>query len=145
MNAYFDSGVLLKNYCTEPNSHDAISLILSESAPLPFTLLQEAEIRNTFRLKVFRKEISQFNLPASIRLLEEDVRERRLERVAIDWVMIYRRTEILSHAHTISTGARLLDILHVAAAIEIGSTRFCSFDQRQRAVAKKAGLTVLPR
>ncbi len=145
MNAYFDSGVLLKNYCEEPNSNDAIALILAEPAPLPFTLLQEAEIRNTFRLKVFRKEITLFNLPASTRLLEEDIHEHRLERVSMDWPKIYRRAEMLSEAHTISTGARLLDILHVAVAIEIGSTRFYSFDQRQRAIAKKAGLTVLPR
>ncbi len=35
-----------------------------------------------------------------------------------------------------------MDILHVAAALEIGSRKFISFDDRQRAVAKKAGLQV---
>jgi predicted nucleic acid-binding protein len=143
--AYFDTGVLLKNYCNEPNSPDAISLILAESAPLPLTHFQEAELRNTFRLKVFRKEINSSTMAAAIGLLDEDIRFGRLERTVVNLENAYRRAEKLSEAHTISTGTRLLDILHVVAALEIGSIRFVSFDQRQRAMAKKAGLTILPR
>jgi predicted nucleic acid-binding protein len=144
VNTYFDSGVLVKNYANEVNSLHAISLILAESAPLPLTHLQEAEIRNSFRLKVFRKETNAAVLQISLSLLDDDIRQGRLERIAPDAAAVYRRAEILSQLHAVATGARTLDILHVAAALEMGSTRFISFDQRQRAIAKKAGLKVLP-
>jgi len=144
MNAYFDSGVLVKNYSYELNSEEAISLIMAEAAPLPLTPLQEAEMRNSFRLKAFRKEMDLAAMQVSLLLLEDDLRHGRLERVGHDSHAIYQRAETLSRLHTVTTGARTLDILHVAAALEIGSTRFISFDQRQRSIAKKAGLKVLP-
>jgi predicted nucleic acid-binding protein len=145
VNAYFDTGVLLKNYSHEINSLEAIELIQSETAPLPLTQLQEMEMRNGFRLNVFRKETTPAMLLISLSLLDDDIREGRLERVALDANAFYRTAESLSRLHAASTGARSLDILHIAAALELGSTRFVTFDQRQRAVAKKAGLKVLPR
>ncbi len=143
MTAYFDTGVLLKNYCNESNSAEAIALILAELAPLPFTHFQEAELRNTFRLKAFRKEITPFQTAVAVGLLDEDIRLGRLERKRIDLESAYRRAEKLSENYTISTGARLPDILHVAAALEIGANRFVSFDVRQCAMAKKTGLKVV--
>ena len=145
MNAYFDTGVLVKNYSYEPNSAEATSLILAEPMPLPLTPLQEAELRNAFRLKVFRKENSPGDMRVSLSLLEEDIRHGRLERIRPDAHAAYQRAEDLSRMHTIATGTRLLDILHVAAALEIGAMRFISFDLRQCAMARKAGLKVLPR
>lgn len=145
VSAYFDSGVLVKNYCRELTSPQAISLILAEPLPLPLTHLQEAEIRNALRLKLFRREITSSALKGALSLLEEDIREGRFERPIHDTGSVYRRAEVLSNRHTVATGARMLDILHVAAALEIGSARFVSFDQRQRAVAKKAGLKVIPK
>jgi hypothetical protein len=38
-----------------------------------------------------------------------------------------------------------LDILHVATAMVLGVRDFASFDGRQRQLAKRAGLRVLPR
>ena len=143
MTAYFDTGVLLKNYCNEPNSPEAIALILAEPAPLPLTHFQEAELRNTFRLKVFRKEVTAPLMTIAIDLLDEDIRLGRLERTRTNLENVYRKAEELSRLHTINTGTRLLDILHVAAALEIGAPRFVSFDLRQCAMAKKAGLKVL--
>ena len=145
VSAYFDSGVLVKNYCRELTSPQAISLILAEPLPLPLTHLQEAEIRNALRLKLFRREITSSALKGALSLLEEDIREGRFERPIHDTGSVYRRAEVLSNRYTVATGARMLDILHVAAALEIGSVRFVSFDQRQRAVAKKAGLKVIPK
>jgi hypothetical protein len=41
-------------------------------------------------------------------------------------------------------GVRSLDILHVAIAMSLGARTFLSFDDRQRALATRAGLTVVP-
>ena len=143
--AYFDSGVLVKNYCHELNSADAISLILAEQPPLPLVHLQEAEVRNALRLKLYRRELTTATLKGALALLDEDIREGRFERPEYSTSAVYRRVETLSHRYASTTGARTLDILHVATALEIGAVRFVSFDHRQRAVAKKAGLKVLPK
>jgi len=143
--AYFDSGVLVKAYCREQNSPESIALIQSQPTPLPLTHLQEAEVRNALRLKVFRREMTAAALRGGLSLLDEDIREGRLERPHYDAMAIYRQAELLSRRYAVTTGARMLDILHVAAALEIEAVRFVSFDHRQRAVAKKAGLKVLPK
>ena len=48
-------------------------------------------------------------------------------------------------ANAASTLAQSLDILHVAAALTLGARVFVSFDDRQRKLARRARLKVLPR
>jgi predicted nucleic acid-binding protein len=43
-----------------------------------------------------------------------------------------------------SLGCRTLDIIYVAAALVIGGKEFVTFDGRQGALARQAGLTVKP-
>ena len=45
--------------------------------------------------------------------------------------------------HSMKIGTRTLDVMHVACACEIQADAFISFDERQRALAKRAELTVL--
>jgi predicted nucleic acid-binding protein len=50
----------------------------------------------------------------------------------------------LAEHHTPVIGARSLDVLHVAAALVLGATEFCTLDTRQANLAKAAGLHVQP-
>jgi predicted nucleic acid-binding protein len=50
----------------------------------------------------------------------------------------------LSRTRAAQEGHRVLDILHVAAALKSGATDFLSFDGRQRTLAAAEGLTVGP-
>jgi predicted nucleic acid-binding protein len=50
--------------------------------------------------------------------------------------------ERLSAAHSEKLGTRSLDILHVASALVLGSVSFLTFDRRQAALARVAGLKV---
>ncbi len=144
MSTYFDTGVLVKAYCSEPDSPRAIALIQAELSPLPLTHFQESELRNTLRLKVFRREVSAEDSQKALANLDEDISEERFFRPAYLLASVFQRAEALSAHHTSIIGARVLDILHVAAALELGAAKFVSFDQRQRAVAKKARLKVIP-
>ena len=56
-----------------------------------------------------------------------------------------RRAEVFSRKLAPAIGCRTLDILHVATAVVLGVREFASFDGRQRQLAKKAGLRVVPR
>jgi predicted nucleic acid-binding protein len=64
--------------------------------------------------------------------------------MAVDWVEMFREADSLSAAHAIETNCRTLDLFHVACAVILHSDAFASFDQRQRSVAARAGLQVVP-
>lgn len=106
---------------------------------------QGIEVRNAIRLKRFRGEISPVQLRSALRMLAEDERLGRWQRPQLDLNETLRRAELLSRKYVPSLGCRTLDIVHVAAALVLGAVDFVSFDGRQRQLAKKAGLRVLPR
>ena len=55
-----------------------------------------------------------------------------------------RATE-LSRKHTPEFGSRMLDVLHVACALEVGARTLVTYDERQAELGKSAGLkTVSP-
>jgi hypothetical protein len=142
---YFDSAVLVKAYCLETTSPQALSLIKRATPPLPFTPLHALEIRNALRLKRHRKELTEFQLRGALRGLQDDIDSGFLGAQDHDLHEVFAQAESLSAQHTASTGARSLDILHVAAALVLMSGEFVSFDRRQRSLAARAGLRVLPR
>ena len=55
-----------------------------------------------------------------------------------------REAKWLSSQHTISGGYRSFDILHVAAALELGAKEFLTFDARQTALAEAENFAVKP-
>lgn len=60
------------------------------------------------------------------------------------WSAVLTRAESLAAAHASSSLCRSLDTLHVALALELGATEFCTVDLRQAVIAKAAKLTVVP-
>ena len=145
MKSYFDSAVLVKAYCLETTSPQALSLIKRATPPLPFTPLHALEIRNALRLKRHRKELTEFQLRGALQSLQDDIDSGFLVGQDQDLREVFAHAESLSAEHTVSTGARSLDILHVAAALILMTDEFVSFDHRQRSLAAKAGLKILPR
>jgi hypothetical protein len=61
-----------------------------------------------------------------------------------DLPLVFEKAAALSADYTVATGARSLEVAHVAAALAVGASEFVSFDRRQRNLAAKAGLRVLP-
>jgi len=141
---YVDTGILVKSYASESNSAEADEVLFDAKLPLPLTHFQELEIRNAIRLKQSRGELSVEVARLALGNFQADVDEGRYERPIYDLASVFHRAEELSRAYAVQTKCRSLDVLHVAAALEIGSDEFASFDERQRAVARKAGLKVLP-
>jgi len=145
MKTYFDSAVLVKAYCLEATTPQALALIARAKPPLAFTALHGLEIRNALRLKRHRKEVTESQLRGSLRDLQGDIASGFLQPPEQDLQAVYTQAELLSAAHSVTTGARSLDVLHVASAVVIQADEFVSFDRRQRSVAIRAGLKVLPR
>ena len=80
---------------------------------------------------------------ALITLLESDLTTGVHERVTVSWPDVFATAKALSAAHGSGTPCRSLDTLHVALALELGATEFCSLDLRQSRMAAAAGLIVI--
>jgi len=145
MNAYADTGLFVKSYVDEENSAEADEILAKVGTPLAFSHIHAVEIPNAIHLKRFRAEITPDQEAAVIRAFQGDIDAGRLQRPDYDLGAVFRRAEALSARHSGSLGTRSMDLLHVAVALEAGCTEFISFDARQRKVATKEGLRVIPR
>lgn len=139
MRVYFDSSALVAAYVTEAHSGPA-RRELGRHLPVPWTPLHDLEVRNALRMLHGRGQIDASELRGLLAHLDQDLQAGRLARPALDLQAVFRRAEGLSAAHTPATLARTLDILHVAALVEIGCTTLVSADARQIALARAVGV-----
>ena len=112
--------------------------------PLLFTPLHRIEARNALRNAAARGLITESDRRGAFRQMDEDLRDGLLVLTPVEWTDVFRRADELSEKHTASDGQRTIDLLHVAFALECGAKLFLSFDNRQRRLAKAAGLKVKP-
>ena len=144
MKIYFDTALLVKAYVEEETSPLADALLRDATIPVAFTGLHGLEVRTALRLKRFRGELTAAELAGALDALQSDLAAGLLAKPDLDLEAVFHRAEALSAKHAAETGARSLDTLHVAAAVELDADAFASFDDRQRAMARKAGLKLLP-
>jgi predicted nucleic acid-binding protein len=140
--AYFDSSIITKWYLPEPDSAEALRVRARFAPPAVLTHLHRVELVTAWHLKVFRREISKDIVEQAWGHVEDDLAAGLWEQPAYDLVDVHTRAEALSRQHTARLGARSLDILHVAAAIILGTSTFVTHDDRQARLAKAAGLRV---
>jgi predicted nucleic acid-binding protein len=139
---YVDTSFLVSLYVDEPQSPLAQNYVEKVGGGLVFTPFHRLELRTALRLRVFRDEITTEFLKNTFRLLETDIRDGAFEHVPLNWNETLREAEEIGAAHVAQIGARSGDILHVASALVLDATEFCTFDQRQAELAKRAGLKV---
>jgi predicted nucleic acid-binding protein len=140
---YLDTSFLVSLYTVDANSSSAVALMTNSSDTHIITGFVELEARNALQLRVFRKEISSQQAQASWNDLENDVRVGVLELRALP-DRVFERAHELSEKTTARLGTRTADLLHVAAALEIGVDCLYSFDQQQRKLAQAVRLKVKP-
>lgn len=140
MTTYFDSSALIAVYIAERFS-GAARRALKTTPQAPFTLLHDLEVRNAFHLVLGRGHITKAQHRAVKADLDQDLASRRLVQTALDLPQTFARAQELSDAHSARLLSRSLDLLHVAAALELRCSRFISSDDRQLRLARAAGLT----
>jgi predicted nucleic acid-binding protein len=69
---------------------------------------------------------------------------KTLTHTAIDWTDVLREAEELGATHNDTIGCRSADLFHVDTARQIGCNTFLTFDEKQTAMAKAAGMMVKP-
>jgi predicted nucleic acid-binding protein len=138
---YLDPSLIFSLYCSDFNTPAAGILIRDADEPLVLTPFSELETVNGFYLAQFRKELSdgeawriRFNFDLDI---EAGVYQLRPvpERS-------FTRAKALTQMITPTIGVRAADMLHIAAALELGAKSLYTFDVKQHFAAKAAGLSV---
>ena len=142
VSTFFDSSVLAAFYLAEPHSAAARRAV-TRVPVVPYTALHHLEVRNAFRLLVGWKRMTPAQLTAVLSRLEEDVAAGRLARTHVDFDTVLSRAEELSERHSRRLLIRSLDVLHVAAALELSCPRFVTLDTRQSRLAIACGLKTL--
>lgn len=140
MKAYADSDFVCSLYAPDAHSARAATRMRRLPLPLPFTWMHQLEVRNALRLRVFRREITPAQRDASLNALLADLASGVFAPVAPGVTDLLTEAERLSALHSEKLGTRSLGILHVAAALVLGCDVFLTFDRRQLALARRAGL-----
>ena len=142
MTTYADTGFLCSLYALDAHSRRAAARMRRQVLPLPVTWLHRLEFRNALRLRVFRREITPSQRDASLNAMLADMAAGVLAAAAPPFDAVLTEAERLSALHSDTLGTRSLDILHVSAALVLGVSQCLTFDARQTALAKAAGLKV---
>lgn len=141
MSSYFDSSFLVSLYSLDSNSARAADAIRRSPTVRLITTFGELELANALALRVFRRELSSDDARLSFGRFDEDVRNGVFAVRPISEPMLERARE-LSMQTTPKLGTRTADLLHVAAALEVGAEILYSFDERQRKLARTLKLKI---
>ena len=134
MKIYADSSFLVSLYSADSNWATATRAMQASTGECFVSTLGELEVVNAFGLRVFRKEVSAVQAQSSVVDFEEDLRDGILQLRGLSDSM-FERARQLSQETTAKLGTRTADLLHVAAALELGADFLYSFDQQQRKLA----------
>jgi hypothetical protein len=150
--AYADSSLILRLVTGESGAQQAAAEYRRLGRPSLFYLpLHALEVENGIRQRAFherrvlpsgqRTRITQERDAALARLVAW-VARGGLKDLVMDMDLATDRARELSSTHSEKTGARAIDLLHVACALLLESEVFLTSDQRQAALAKAESLHV---
>jgi predicted nucleic acid-binding protein len=143
---YGDSSFLIAIYRRGDSFHSAAAALITRlRQPLALTLLGELELMNGVYRCFANGLVDRREHDAIFRQIAEDESDGILVRSSLADSDLYAEARQLSRKFTPEISARSLDILHVAAAQLLGATPFISFDAKQRLLAQKVGIPLLPR
>lgn len=143
MKAYADTSFIVALYLQQQSSANAAAFMRRHASALPFTAWHRLEVRNALRLAVFQGAITSHQCRTQLRQIDADLREEApVIHTPVDWISVLREAEKLGAGHNESLGCRSGDLFHVAAALDLKAQLFISLDDRQRKMARAAGLNV---
>ena len=148
MSCFPDTSFLCALYRTQVNSTRADHFMAGLNGTLGVSSLLLLEFRQSVRLQIRwhrndrTKGFPQTEGQQMLNDLQIDLNDGLLTTIPVDWAAVHQRAEALSSAHTLASGHRLADILHVATARHFGVTEFLTFDGNQKKLAEAEGLVV---
>ena len=141
---YCDSSFSASLYAWDGNTARANQVYQADGRrPLFFSEWQELELVSTLRLGLFRawraKMPTPYRLGTCLKRIAEDLRNGILCRAKLNWPACVRQASKISEQNTEAAGVVMLDIWHVACAVELQATAFWTFDADQEKLARTTG------
>lgn len=140
---YVDPSALRSAYVHDERSRRFCAWRARLGGSLVLTRHGRAELVNSVMLGVFRGSLELGDAHAAMSEVDDDLREGSLVLVDLLWRRALDLATELSAHHTAKTGARTLDVLHVASAITLSRSTFITYDARQAELGRVVGLRVL--
>jgi hypothetical protein len=137
---YADTSLLVSLYLGDDNTAQALASVAASGRPLLLTSWQQFELENALQLRLFRRESSRADLAEAETRLTEDLAAGIVVPVTLSMSSVLPVARQLTARHTALVGCRAFDVFHVAAAVHLRAARFLTFDVRQLALARAAGL-----
>lgn len=139
MKIYADPSFIVSLYSPDANSPAAAHAMHASSGDRFLTTFGELEVINAMGLRIFRKEVSPAQAQSSLLEFENDLRDGVFQLRGLP-DSILERARQLSRQTTSKLGTRTADLLHVAAALELGADSLYTFDHHQRKLAQSLRL-----
>jgi predicted nucleic acid-binding protein len=137
-----DTSFLFSLYGRDANTAKARKLVSRCGKPITVTLFNEFGLGNAVRLSVFQKLLPSEIGAAMLADYEADKADGRVIPGVCNLAEALGEALRLSASETPGGGHRAFDILHVAAAVVMEAENFFTFDDKQRGLARAAGLKV---
>jgi len=137
-----DTSFLFSLYGNDRNTARAIKWVKDEKKIITVTSFNECELGNALRFAEFRKAIALGEAAVFWAQYESDRDNGRIVMEVCNLAMILDEARRLSVTHTLTGGHRGFDILHLAAALQLGAGVLLTFDANQRKLALGEGLVV---
>jgi predicted nucleic acid-binding protein len=140
LNIYPDTSFLFSRYLADRHSSEVDRRMLLRPR-VYVTPFHRAELANALFQWAFRGKILESEAQLAYANFEQDC-SIGVWIVTCQPEQAFSTCVALARQHVATLGARRLDTLHVAAALELKAQHFWTFDERQAGMAKAAGLTV---
>lgn len=120
---YADPSALLKLYLHEPESRAMATWRAKASGPPAVTHHGRTALVNGLALAAHRGFVPEAVYVAALAALDDDFESGRYQQTDLLWRSALKRAGELSRQYTRMLGTRSLDVLHVASALELDSSR----------------------
>ena len=141
---FADTSFLLSLAGNDTNSPAAVARAETLGGPIVITALNRLEFENAIALLRFRRAMPEAEASAARGAFKADEEAGRITEMVCDWPEVMVEALRISRAYAEQEGHRVVDILHVATALQLKAEEFLSFDKLQRDLGVAEGLTVGP-
>jgi predicted nucleic acid-binding protein len=139
-----DTSFLFALYGNDAHTATAIREVKRLGNPITISPFNEYEYFNALHFSVFRRLFAPAQARGFLAAFAADLAMGNLYLPVCNLAFVLVEAKRLANSYTQSAGHRSFDILHVAAAIQLGAKEFLTFDANQRRLANAERLKPRP-
>jgi predicted nucleic acid-binding protein len=150
VSAFADTSFLFAFYFPRATSESAVPKMEALQDPALISSLVRFEFQQAVWFKVWLHaqghplRLSETSAQSVLAAFHIDLEQGLWALAEPAWEAVVARAERIAIDHTPRHGARAMDSLHLAFALQMGATELMSFDENQRHMGQAEGLALVP-